>query len=314
LIDLAAKGRLSKKRVLIRQTKRMLADPKHKRFSERFVRQWLDLELLDLLNVNDDVYPEFDDALKEAMKQEPVAFFEELLQDDRSVLDFIHADYTMVNERLAQHYAISGVYGPDFQKVPLGSEVNRGGLLTQAGLLAMNSDGKDSNPLQRGIWLLEKVLNDPPPPPPPSVPEIDLADPEVLKMTLKERMEDHRDDPACFSCHAKIDPWGIAFENFDAVGSWRTESEGKGIDASSFLFNQQELDGVDGVKRFLLANRQDQFARAIVHKMTTFALGRPLSFADRSGIDRLTAELRKEGDGLATLVTLLTTSEIFKSR
>ena len=116
------------------------------------------------------------------------------------------------------------------------------------------------------------------------------------------------------SCHVKIDPWGIAFENFDAVGSWRTQIQGKDIDASSLLFNQQKLDGVDGLKRYLLANRQDQFARAIVHKMTTFALGRPLTFGDRSSVDRLTAELRKEGDGLATLVTLIVTSELFQSR
>ena len=161
--------------------------------------------------------------------------------------------------------------------------------------------------------LLESILNDPPPPPPPAVPEIDLADPEILKMTLKERMEDHRNKPACFSCHVKIDPWGIAFENFDAVGAWRTENQGKEIDASSLLFNQHRLDGVDGLKRYLLANRQDQFARAIVHKIATFALGRPLTFADRSGVDRLTAELRKEGDGLATLIALLVTSDIFES-
>ena len=157
-------------------------------------------------------------------------------------------------------------------------------------------------------------MNDPPPPPPPAVPEIDVADPEIMKLTLKQRMEDHRNKAACMSCHVKIDPWGIAFENFDALGNWRTQSQGKDIDASSLLYNEHELDGVDGVKRYLLANRQDQFARAIVHKMTTFALGRPLSFGDRSGIDRLTSELRKEGDGLATLVTLIVTSEMFHSR
>ena len=116
------------------------------------------------------------------------------------------------------------------------------------------------------------------------------------------------------SCHVKIDPWGIAFENFDALGSWRTQSQGRDIDASSLLYNQQKLDGVDGVKRYLLANRQDQFARAIVHKMTTFALGRPLTFGDRSSIEELTGELRKEGDGLATLVTLIVTSDIFQSQ
>ena len=271
------------------------------------------MELLDYLNVDESTYPQFDSALQEAMKQEPVAFFENVLQNDRSVLDFIHADYALVNGRLAQHYGIEGVNGHDFQKVSLKPEDNRGGLLTQAGLLAMNSDGTDSNPLKRGIWLLESILNDPPPPPPAAVPEIDLADPEILKMTLKQRMEDHRNKPACFACHAKIDPLGIAFENFDAVGGWRTQIQGKAVDASSLLFNQQKLDGIEGLKRYLLANRQDQFVRAVVHKMASYALGRPLRFADHAEVDRVTAELRKSGDGLQTLILKLVESELFRS-
>ena len=314
LLDLAATGRLSETEELVRQTNRLLADPRHRRFSKHFVRQWLYMERLDFLTVDTSAYPQFDNTLKEAMQQEPIAFFGEVLQNNHSVMDFLHADYALVNQRLARHYGISNVHGHHFQRVSLESGDNRGGLLTQAGLLAMNSDGMDSNPLKRGVWLLESILNDPPPPPPAAVPVIDLADPEILEMTLKERMEDHRNDPACFACHAKIDPWGIAFENFDAVGSWRTEHEGNNIDASSLLFSRHELDGVDGLKRYLLANRQDQFVRAIVIKMTTYALGRPLTFADRSEVDRLTAELRMEGDGLATLVTLLVTSELFKSR
>ncbi|QDT08276.1 DUF1592 domain-containing protein [Planctomycetes bacterium K23_9] len=314
LLDLALKGRLGKTDELVRQVKRMLADPRHERFSKQFVRQWLNMELLDYLTVDRSAYPQYDETLKEAMQQEPLAFFEEMLQHDRSVMDFIHADCAMVNGRLAQHYGISDVSGIRFQKVSLNSEETRGGLLTMAGVLAMNSDGKDSHPLKRGIWLLESVLNDPPPPPPAAVPEIDLADPEILRMTLKERMEDHRDQPACFACHAKIDPWGIALENFDAIGSWRTQSQGKDIDASSLLFNEYELDGVGGLKRYLLTYRQDQFARAMAHKMTTFALGRPLTFGDRASVERLTAELRKEGDGLATLVTAIVTSDIFQSR
>ncbi len=314
LLALAAQGRLSDPDELIRQTRRMLADPRHERFSNHFVRQWLDMDLLVYLTVDSSTYPQFDDVLKAAMQQEPVAFFEEALQNDRSVIDFIHADYALVNERLARHYGIGDVYGPRFRKVTLQPEARRGGLLTMAGLLAMNSDGTDSHPLKRGIWLLESLLNDPPPPPPPAVPEIDLANPEILKLTVKQRIEDHRDKAACLSCHVKIDPWGIALENFDAVGSWRTQIQGKEIDASSLLFNQQRLDGVEGLKRYLLTNRQDQFARAIAHKLTTFALGRPLTFGDHASVDRLTAKFRKEGDGLATLVALIVTSDVFQSR
>ena len=175
----------------------------------------------------------------------------------------------------------------------------------------MNSDGKDSHPLKRGIWLLERILNDPPPPPPPAVPEIDLADPEILKLSLKQRMEDHRNDPACNSCHAKIDPWGIAFENFDAVGRWRDKIGETPVDATSKLFNKHELRGMQGLKDYLLANRQDQFARALSHKMVAYALGRPLTFGDRSQVDRIASDLRDQGDGLRDLIVLIVKNELF---
>ena len=314
LLEVASRGQLSNADVLDRQVQRMLLDRRSQRFSEHFVRQWLGMQLLDFLSVDRKAYPQFDPPLKEAMQQETVAFFHELLQNNHSLLDFIHADYTMVNERLASHYGLSDVRGNHFRRVKLEPQHRRGGLLTQAGLLAMNSDGTDSHPLKRGIWMLESLLNDPPPPPPPAVPEIDLADPAIARMTLKQRIEDHRNHAACMSCHAKIDPWGIAFENFDAIGSWRTEIQGEPVDASSLLFNSQKLDGMDGLKRFLLENRQDQFARAMVYKMTTYALGRPLTFADHSGLDRITADLRKQGDGLATMVTLIVESELFRSK
>jgi len=314
LQNLAKKGILSDPSVLARQTKRLLADPRSRRFAKHFTRQWLGMQLLDYLDVDKEVYEDFDPYLKEAMQTESIALFEEALRENRSVLEFIHADYVIVNERLAQHYGISDVYGTDFQKVDLPPGDVRGGLLTQPGLLAMNSDGKDSHPLKRGIWLLESLLNDPPPPPPAAVPEIDLSDPEILKMTLKERMEDHRNDPACYSCHAKIDPWGIAFENFDATGSWRDNIDGKPVDASAMLFNKQELNGIDGLKRFLLENRQDQFCRAITYKLATYALGRPISFADRASIDDLAARLRNKGDGLTDLVSLIVSSDLFLTK
>ena len=312
LLTLAGEGKLSEPDVLNAQIDRMLADPRSKRFSQQFVRQWLGMQLLDYLNVDRGAYPRFDPPLKQAMIEEPVALFQEVLENDQTVLDFIHADYAMVNQRLAKHYGLKDVYGNEFRRVELPPENPRGGLLTQAGLLAMNSDGKDSHPLKRGIWVLKSLLNDPPPPPPAAVPIIDLADPEIAKMTLKERIENHRDQPACKSCHAKIDPWGIAFENFDAVGSWRTKVEGKPIDASSKLFNKQEIDGIEGLKRFLLEDRQDQFTQAVVHKLTTYALGRPLTFGDRAEIDQITAKLRKQGDGLATAIKLIAASDLFQ--
>lgn len=313
LLELAASGQLSNSEVLDGQVKRMLSNHRSQRFAKHFVHQWLDMQLLDFLAVQKNA-PHFDSSLKEAMQYEPIAFFEEVLKNDESVLNFIHADYTMVNERLAVHCGVPAVPGNHFRRVKLDASHGRGGLLTQAGLLAMNSNGTDSHPLKRGVWLLESLLNDPPPPPPPAVPEIDLADPEIAKLTLKERIEDHRNHAACMSCHAKIDPWGIAFENYDAVGRWRDQIQGKPVDAASLLFNNQKLEGMDGLKRFLLQNRQDQFVRAMVHKLTTYALGRPLTFSDHAGIDNVTADVRKQGDGLATMVRLLVTSELFQAK
>jgi Protein of unknown function (DUF1588)/Protein of unknown function (DUF1585)/Protein of unknown function (DUF1592) len=255
-----------------------------------------------------------DTSLKKAMREEPIAFFEQLLNDNGSVLDFVHSNYVIVNEILAKHYGISEVYGPHFRRVAVESQVNRGGILTAAGILAMNSDGKDSHPLKRGIWMLERILQDPPPPPPPNVPEVDLTDPEILKMTLKERIADHRNKAACLSCHSKIDPWGIAFENFDALGAYRSEINNKPVDATAQLFNQQELAGIAGLKRYLFTSRQDQFARALVDKMTAYALGRPLSFADRADIDNMTRQFRRQDDRLRDLIHLIVGSSIFGSQ
>lgn len=308
LLTLAWKGTLRKPEILKAQVERMLADPRAERFSKHFVRQWLGLDALDsAVHVKDS-------ALMEAMQEEPVAFFKEVLSRNESVMDFLHSDYAVVNEKLAGHYRIHDVHGPHFRRVPIKPETHRGGILTNAAILAMNSDGKDSNPLKRGIWMLEHVLHDPPPPAPPNVPEVDLTDPRILKMTLKERIADHRNKAACISCHAKIDPWGIAFENYDALGSFRTKINNKPVDATSALFNKQELAGMDGLKRYLLTDRQDQFARAMVHKMTAYALGRPLTFNDHADIDALTVQFRKKGDRLRDLIHLIILSSIFNSR
>jgi hypothetical protein len=308
LLDLARHGQLGEPSVLAAQVTRMLADPRSRRFSENFVQQWLGTDALkNVVHVTDS-------SLMEAMQEEPVAFFEDILNRNNSVLDFIHSDYAVVNERLAGHYRIAGVHGPHFRHVPIELQANRGGILTGAAILTMNSDGSDSHPLKRGIWMLERILQDPPPPPPPNVPEVDLTDPEILKMTLKERIADHRNKAACISCHAKIDPWGIAFENYDALGAFRTTNKNKPVDATSELFNKEKLAGMMGLKRYLLMNRQDQFTRALVDKLTAYALGRSLSFGDNADIDHLTVTFRKQGDRLADLVHLITQSTIFNSK
>jgi hypothetical protein len=292
----------------------MLADPRSQRFTRHFVQQWLGLEALDNLVVDQKKFRVYDDAFKETILGEPLALFDHMLRNNRSIMDFLHSDYLVINEPLARHYGIAGVSGQEFRKVSLSPEVHRGGLLTTAAVLTMNSTGVDSNPLKRGVWLLERILHDPPPPPPPNVPQVDLTDPRVLKMTPKERMADHRNQAACRSCHAKIDPWGISLENFDAIGRFRTTLKDQPVDASAVLHNKQPLDGVTGLKSYLMADRQDQFARAMVHKLTTYALGRPMSFADRAQIEKMATDLKERGNGLRDLVSIVIHSPLFSQK
>ena len=308
LLRLAEQGKLREPKVLAKQVERMLGDPRASRFPEHFVGQWLGLEGLNSV-AHLPAGP-----LRDAIQEEPIAFFEEVLKNNGSVMDFIHSDYAVVNERLAAHYGIGGVRGPHFRRVPIGNQAHRGGLLTGAAFLAMNSDGKDSNPLKRGVWILKRILDDPPPPPPPDVPKVDLTNPEILKMSLKERLADHRDKAACRSCHSRIDPWGIAFENYDALGVFRTQIDKKPVDATAELFNSHTLVGVDGLKNYLLADRQDQFALAMTHKLAAYALGRPISFGDRSEMESLVGQFRRGGDGLRDLIHLIVGSHLFNAK
>lgn len=308
LLTPAEQGTLRKPEVLAVQVNRMLSDDRSSRLSKHFVEQWLGLDRMDSVTHLTDA------SLKDAMLAEPVAFFDHVRRHNLSVVDFVHSDYVVINERLASHYQVPEVYGPQFRAVQVSPQVNRGGILTCAAIMTINSDGKDSHPLKRGVWMLKRILDDPPPPPPPNVPTVDLTDPEILKMTLKERIVNHRNKPACLSCHSRIDPWGIAFENYDAVGSYRTQIGGQPVDAAAELFNGQRLTGIDGLKEYLLADRQDQFVRAVVQKLTSYALGRPMSFGDSAEIDSLTASLRQKGDGLNELIHLIVQSDLFNSR
>ncbi|MFT6863992.1 MAG: hypothetical protein ACJAVK_002554 [Akkermansiaceae bacterium] len=314
LLELALEGKLKNPEVLHSQIERMLADSRSQRFSQNFMEQWLGLEALKTVIIDQKKFKGYDDIFKENILKEPLAFFEEVLKKNHSIVDFLHSDYVMINESLARHYGIPEVFGQEFRKVAVGPESNRGGLLTTAAVMTMNSTGVDSNPLKRGIWLLERILHDPPPPPPPNVPEVDLTDPRILSMTQKERMADHRNQAACRSCHAKIDPWGIALENYDALGAYRTKIKEKPVDAAAVLYNKQKLDGVGSMKDYLLSKRQDQFARAMVHKLSSYALGRPMSFSDRGEIDKMTRALREKGDGLNDLVSIIIESKLFRTK
>lgn len=305
LLACAEAGELAEPAVLERQIDRLLADPKSYRFARHFVAQWLGLDAIEATaHIKD---PE----LFNAMREEPIVFFQDLLKRNQSIFKILHSNHLMLNERLARHYGVRDVHGPTFRSVDIDQSQHRGGVLTTAAILAMNSDGKDSHPLKRGVWMLETILHDPPPPPPPNVPEVDLTDPRILEMTLKERLADHRDQAACRSCHARIDPWGIAFEQYDALGGFRTRIKGQPVDATSVLYNGRTLDGMDGLKGYLLSERQDQFAEAVVHKMASYALGRNLSLADHAEIETMVATLRRNGDGLKDLVKLIIRSDLF---
>ena len=296
--------------ILKEQLQRLIKDSRSKRFVHQFVRQWLNLELFEFQNLKGKVQG-FDPLLQEAMQRESAEFIYELFSNNESLLNLIHCDFAMVDERLADHYGLSGVRGNHFRRVAIDEGARRGGLLTQAGFLAMNSDYPDSHPLKRSVWLLERILNDPPPPPPPAVPQIDLADPRIAEMTLKERIEDHRNQAACASCHMKIDPWGIAFENYDALGRWRDSIEGKPVDAQSELFNGQAIDGIDGLKRFLLLNRQDQLVHSVVEKLLAFGLGRSLTFADQSEVEEIVRHVRHNDDGFQQAIISMVQSDLF---
>ncbi len=313
LLRLASEGKLDNPEILRKQATRMLADPRAQRFANHFVQQWLKLQPLEFLAPSRDD-DGLDEALLESIKEEPIALFADMLRHNSSVLEFIESDYLVINERLANHYGVAGVPGNGFRRVTRPAALQRGGLLTQAGLLTMNSDGTDSHPVKRGVWLLTNLLNDPPPPPPPAVPEIDLTDPAIAKMTLKERIEDHRNHAACLSCHQKIDPWGIAFENYDALGRWRDKIDGKPVDATSILPSKAKLDGVKGLKEHLIEQRGDQIARATIEKLAAFALGRQLAFSDRAEITKITQQVQETGDGLQTIVLCLVSSKLFQSK
>ncbi len=329
LMLLAKNKKILRSAVLRKQVRRMLEAPQAKRFVEQFTDQWLDLQALERVAVNPQFYPDFNERVVPAMRVESQAFFSEILYNDLSALNFLDSDFTMLNEILARHYGIEGVTGNAMRPVPLLPEHRRGGLVTQASMLVGNSTGEDSHPIDRAVWILERLLDDPPSPPPANVPSLDPETPGFARMTLKEQLEIHRLDPACGDCHKNIDPWGIPLENFDAVGLFRNEAvrlmaEKKGqtrtnkelaaVDASDVMSDGHEIQGPEALKAYLLAEKEDQFAEALVRKLTTYALGRSLEFTDREQIERLTKEFKKDDYRLDDLIDSIVTSKLFLTR
>ena len=278
LLDLAAHGELREPGMLESQVRRMMADPKANAFLENFVGQWLYLRNLDSHYPLPSGFPEFDENLRDSFKRETQLFLDEQIRTDRSLLELLSADYTYLNERLARHYGIPGIYGNRFRKVTLDGG-QRGGLLGHGSLLTVTSYPNRTSVVLRGKFVLENLLGAPPPEPPPNVPALEEANAEGKVLSMREAMAQHRENPACRSCHAAMDPIGFSLENYDAVGKWRTRFAGETIDASGAIPGGAEFSGPDGLANLLL-DKPGDFVGAVTEKLMTYALGRGLEYHD----------------------------------
>jgi mono/diheme cytochrome c family protein len=311
LLSLAEKRELREGDVLERQVRRLLRDPRAQALTDNFAGQWLQLRSVKSATPDRKTFPAFDEALRQAMIRETELFFAAVVREDRSVLDFLDADFTYVNERLAKHYGLKGVKGPEFRRVSLTGTPRRG-VLTQASILTVTSNPTRTSPVKRGKWILENILNTPPPPPPPDVPELD-DDGKELTGSLRQRMEQHRAKPLCASCHQRMDALGFGFENFDGIGAWR-ERDGKfAVDASGLLPGGESFKGPLELVKVLKA-RQGEFRRCLAEKMLTYALGRGLELYDKCTLDDLCSEMQRHQDRFSSLVLAIVKSDAFQMR
>ena len=299
LFRTAEQGKLREPKVLEAQVRRMLQDPKSDALIDNFVGQWLLLRNIDAVN------PEwtrflFDDLLRMSMKRETELFLSDIIRKDRSLMRIIDAKYTFLNDRLARFYGIRGVSGPEFRRVDLTGNPQRGGLLTQASVLTVSSYATRTSPVLRGKWILGNILNTPPPPPPPNVPELDAAEAGAT-MSLRQRLEAHRANPICASCHGRMDPLGFSLENYDAIGEWREKDGEFPIDASGELPDGTTFEGPEGLKSVVLSN-PELFARAVADKLLTYALGRGLERFDKPALDGIVNQARAEDYRFSSIV------------
>jgi Protein of unknown function (DUF1592)/Protein of unknown function (DUF1588)/Protein of unknown function (DUF1587)/Protein of unknown function (DUF1585)/Protein of unknown function (DUF1595) len=333
LFDLAAKKQLHAN--LKPQVVRMLKDTKSYALVENFAVQWLQLRLLKNHAPDSKLFPDFDEPLRNAMAMETEMFFHAIIKEDRSILDLIDSNFTYMNERLARHYGIADTNGnrldqkaitkpgtlfarkfgggrksDEFQRVTFADE-ERGGLLTHASILTITSNPTRTSPVKRGKWVLEQILGTPPPPPPPNVPE--LEEKGQLKGTLRERMEQHRKNPSCAGCHNRMDPPGFAFENYNAIGKFRTKDGEFPIDPSGVLPNGQTFKGPKELKQILMG-KKELFSRALTEKMLTYGIGRGIEYYDKSAVDNMVTALAKNDFRFSTLIVEITTSDPFRMR
>ncbi len=311
LLGLAERGKLHDPGILEAQVKRMLADPKSNALVLNFAGQWLRLRNVEDWKPDPDKFKDVDETLRNTFERETELFFESIVHEDHSILDFIDADYTYLNERLARYYGIPGVKGSYFRRVALkGPE--RGGILTQASILMVTSYPTRTSPVLRGKWILESILDSPPPPPPPDVPPLDDAANNSAK-SLRETFAKHRANPACASCHARLDPLGFSLENFDAAGKYRTQEGDGPIDASGNLPDGTAIDGVKGLKALLLS-RKDEFVEGFASNLLTYALGRGLESYDQPVVRDIRRQAAANGYKFSSIVLAIANSVPFEMR
>ena len=317
LLDVAAKGDSAKPAVLERQVKRMLADPRSENLVTNFAAQWLHLRNLDSITPDMRLFPDFDDNLRQAFREETELLVDSVIRENRSVLDLLRANYTFLNERLAKHYGIPNIYGSRFRRVTFdqaepASPNMRGGLLRQGSILLVTSYSTRTSPVIRGKWILDNLLGVPPPPPPGNVPALENT---KLKRdaTVRERLAEHRKNPTCAGCHRLTDPVGFALENYDAVGRWRTLDAGSPIDPSGTLFDGTELNGVEGLQKAIVSH-SDLFVQTLSEKLLTFAIGRGVEYYDASAIRKIVRDAGADDYRFSSIVMGVVNSTPFRMR
>jgi hypothetical protein len=311
LLKAASAGGLRTPPGLEKQVRRMLADRRSDSLSTRFAGQWLRLQDLEKMHPDYLLFPQYDDTLSQSMKRETELFFDSIVREDRPVLDLLTADYSFVNERLAKHYNIANVTGPEFKRVQL-PEYRRG-LLGQGSILTLTSYADRTSPVQRGKWILEVLIGSPPPPPPPNVPLLDDTKAVIggKNLSTRERMEEHRKNPACTSCHKVIDPLGLSLENFDATGAWRIKDNEVPVDSIGDLYDGSKMDGPAGLRQAMLKH-SDVFLLSFTENLMTYALGRRVEYTDMPAIRNIIREAGKSNDRMTAFIVGVVNSGAFR--
>jgi cytochrome c553 len=310
LLSLAERNRLHEPAVLAEQTTRMLGDSKASALVSGFAGQWLGMRKAQVFLPDANMFPEFDENLRRSFQRETTLFVESQIAADRSIVDLIGADYSFVNERLAEHYGIRGVSGERFRRVTFTDGI-RGGILGQGTVLMMTSYPDRTAPVVRGYWILESLLGMPPPPPPPDIPDLKTVSDDGRPLSMRAQMERHRQSPSCSVCHVRMDPLGFSLENFDAIGRWRQSSGGVPVDASAVFADGTPIDGVAGLRAFVLAHRES-YVQTFVSKMLTYALGRQIDYRDQPAIRRIARDAEASGYRWSAIIRGIVTSTPFQ--